>query len=60
MRLDSGHDALENRLYLNEEKVDYLIKWNPRREKKKGETWLAKAEVLGGDQVIWEAPRFRG
>lgn len=56
MRLDSGHDALENRLYLNDENVDYLIKWNPRREKKKGEIWLAKAEVLG-DQAIWEAPR---
>jgi hypothetical protein len=56
MRLDSGHDALENRLYLNEENVDYLIKWNPRREQKKGEVWLAKAEVLG-DQVIWETLR---
>lgn len=56
MRLDSGHDALENRLYLEEEKVDYLIKWNPRGEKKKGQIWLAKAEVLG-DQVVWETPR---
>ncbi|VAW85352.1 Mobile element protein, partial [hydrothermal vent metagenome] len=56
MRLDSGHDALENRLYLNDENVDYLIKWNPRREKKKSGMWLEKAEKLG-DQVIWEAPR---
>ncbi len=56
MRLDSGHDALENRLYLEEEKVDDLIKWNPRGEKKKGDIWLAKAEMLG-DQVVWETPR---
>jgi len=56
MRLDSGHDALENRLYLEEENIDYIIKWNPRREAKKGEIWLAKAEALG-DQVIWETPR---
>lgn len=56
MRLDSGHDALENRLYLMEEKVDYLIKWNPRGEKKKGAFWLNKADALG-DQVNWETPR---
>jgi len=56
MRLDSGHDALENRLYLEKENVDYLIKWNPRGEKNKGAAWLAKAEALG-DKVIWETPR---
>lgn len=56
MRLDSGHDALENRLYLMEEKVDYLIKWNPRGEKKKGSFWLDKAQTLG-DKVTWETPR---
>jgi hypothetical protein len=39
-----------------EEKVDYLIKWNPRGEKKKGDIGLAKAEMLG-DQVVWETPR---
>ena len=56
MRLDSGHDALENRLYLKKERVDYLIKWNPRGEKKKGNLWLAKAEALD-DNVVWETPR---
>jgi hypothetical protein len=56
MRLDSGHDALENRLYLEKEKVDYLIKWNPRQEKKAGKVWLCLAEEMG-DQVIWETPR---
>lgn len=33
LRLDSGHDALENRVYLRkQEKVSFIIKWNPRRE----------------------------
>lgn len=56
MRLDSGHDALENRLYLENEEVDYIIKWNPRKEQKKGNVWLTKAELLG-DEVNWETPR---
>ncbi len=56
MRLDSGHDALENRLYLESEQVDYLIKWNPRQNKKRGTDWLAVAEKMGVD-VIWETPR---
>jgi len=56
VRLDSGHDALENRLYLEKEGVDYLIKWNPRQEKKKGTFWLLFAEEMG-DQVVWKTPR---
>lgn len=32
MRLDSGHDARENRFQLNDENVDFIIKWNPRRQ----------------------------
>ncbi len=32
VRLDSAHDALETRLALREQKVSYIIKWNPRRE----------------------------
>lgn len=32
MRLDSAHDAAENRQYLHEQGVDYLIKWNPRKQ----------------------------
>jgi len=33
VRLDSGHDAIENRVLLRKaEKVSYIIKWNPRRE----------------------------
>jgi len=29
-RLDSGHDALSNRIGFSKEQVDYIIKWNPR------------------------------
>jgi len=33
VRLDSGHDAIENRVLLRKaEKVSHIIKWNPRRE----------------------------
>ncbi len=33
VRLDSAHDAIENRVLLRKaEKVSYIIKWNPRRE----------------------------
>lgn len=33
VRLDSGHDAIENRVLLRTAaKVSYIIKWNPRRE----------------------------
>jgi hypothetical protein len=33
VRLDSGHDAIENRMLLRKaSKVSYIIKWNPRRE----------------------------
>jgi len=33
VRLDSAHDALDTRVLLsNEEKLSYIVKWNPRRE----------------------------
>jgi len=33
VRLDSAHDAIENRVFLKAtDKVSYIIKWNPRRE----------------------------
>jgi len=56
MRLDSGHDARENRCYLDHEEVDYLIKWNPRQEKNKGTKWLETAHDKG-HWVIWTTPR---
>ncbi len=32
VRLDSAHDALDTRLALRNQKVSYIIKWNPRNE----------------------------
>lgn len=33
VRLDSGHDAIQNRILLGSaERVSYIIKWNPRRQ----------------------------
>lgn len=43
---DSGHDALENRLELaTVPLVDYIIKWNPRKESPA--FWLARAREKG-------------
>ena len=54
MRLDSGHDALENRMRADAEEVEFLIKWNPRRHNT--EQWLAYAEGLG-HWADWSHPR---
>jgi hypothetical protein len=52
VRLDSGHDALDNRIDLHEaEQVDFIIKWNPRKQD--SDTWLAYAEQHGQ----WTSPR---
>ena len=59
VRLDSGNDALENIATIvgYEEQhpqtapVHYLIKWNPRRERREG--WLAYAAEHGD----WSTPR---
>ena len=50
-RLDSGHDAAENRAYFTTEHVDFIIKWNPRRQDL--EAWLKRAE----NEAAWSAPR---
>jgi len=61
LRLDSGHDAKENRERLiQEEQTDQLIKWNPRKEK--AETWLERAEQQKDDEsaqwkIEWKQPR---
>jgi len=54
MRLESGHDALENRVRAEKEEVDFIIKWNPRRQS--AHEWLSHAEALG-HWVRWESPR---
>lgn len=44
VRLDSGHGALDIRIWLSDDtQIDYLLKWNPRRQNK--EDWLALAET---------------
>jgi hypothetical protein len=52
VRLDSGHDALDNRIVLQEdEQAEFIIKWNPRKQN--ADTWLAYAEQHG----LWDTPR---
>ena len=51
VRLDSAHDALENRAWFTEEDSQFLIKWNPRKENP--EYWLKRANEEG----VWSEPR---
>ena len=51
VRLDSGHDAAENRAWLATQNVDFLIKWNPRRQDQAA--WLKHAEGV----AKWTVPR---
>jgi len=59
LRLDGGNDAIENIDVVLEHNqsndqqpaVDFLIKWNPRKQDK--ESWLAQAEQQGD----WDYPR---
>ena len=50
-RLDSGHDAAPNRAWFSDEHVDFIIKWNPRRQDLV--TWLKRAEK----EAAWQCPR---
>lgn len=54
LRLDSGHDALENRVRATEEGIDFIIKWNPRQES--AQRWLDHAEART-EGVAWDTPR---
>ena len=51
-RLDSGHDAAENRAWLAAENVEFIIKWNPRRQDQN--VWLKRAEK---EVAQWSFPR---
>ena len=51
-RLDSGHDAAENRAWFAREFVEFIIKWNPRRQDL--EAWLKRAEK---EVAQWSFPR---
>jgi len=61
VRLDSGHDAKENRERLSREpNTDYLIKWNPRKES--AEQWLNRMEKRDDEEshkwdIEWQQPR---
>jgi len=52
LRLDSAHDARDNRDFLREQKqVDFLIKWNPRKQDPLA--WAEKAQA----QKAWMLDR---
>lgn len=59
LRLDGGNDSIENidvvlehnQTFAGKAPVDFVIKWNPRKESK--EEWLSHAERQGR----WETPR---
>lgn len=52
LRLDSAHDARDNRDFLREqEQVDFLIKWNPRKQDPLA--WADKAQA----QKAWSLDR---
>ena len=53
-RLDSAHDAVENRIWFTDEDVDFIIKWNPRKQDKAA--WLTYARQAG-HWVQWSTPR---
>jgi len=50
-RLDSAHDAAENRAWFTDRRVDFIIKWNPRKQNLAG--WLVRAE----EAAEWSFPR---
>ena len=51
-RLDSGHDAAENRIAFKEAGVDFLIKWNPRKHP------IEREIAYVGEQAIpWQEKR---
>lgn len=51
LRLDSAHDSKDNQAFLRKQRVDYLIKWNPRGHSP--ERWLEKVP----ENAHWETPR---
>ncbi len=56
VRLDGAHDAGANRRQLSAAAgVDYLIKWNPRREDP--EPWLTEATARGAWEQVREGKR---
>jgi len=54
LRLDSGYDAIENRKWLAEHSIDYIIKSNQRTEP--AQIWMEEAKRQG-HLCVWEKPR---
>ena len=50
-RIDSGHDSVENRFWFAEDDVDFIMKWNPRRQDLGA--WLKRVE----EHAEWSVPR---
>lgn len=55
VRLDSGHDAVDTRAWLTQAQVDYIVKWNPRKQDR--DAWLAIAEQEGHWTTLREGKR---
>jgi hypothetical protein len=56
VRLDSAHDAIENRVFFRDQKnLSYIIKWNPRRE----DTSQLRKKVFSEGRVIEPRPGKR-
>lgn len=53
-RLDSAHDAAENRAWLASHRVDFIIKWN--RRKQDPVAWLKRADEAA-TATQWSFPR---
>ena len=53
-RLDSGHDAAENRAWFKAQDVEFIIKWNPRKQNL--EAWRKRAEDAATG-TAWSSPR---
>jgi len=53
-RIDSAHDAVENRIEFADQQFDHILKWNPRRVNL--QYWLDYALGLG-HWADWEQPR---
>lgn len=56
MRLDSGHDAIDNRFQLSREVVDFIIKWNPRKQNLSD--WVGKADEKSEWVTVREGKRM--
>lgn len=62
VRLDSGHDAKDTRIWLYDVEspldIDFIIKWNPRKQATidNKQKWLDYAEQADS-KAVWDTPR---